>query len=845
MDIEELKRQYASIPAEMQSMRHWVGYKTEERNGQLTKVPYNAISGNYAKSNDPATWTSFNVAINGVVKYGFEGIGFMFGDGIFGIDLDNHPDAKTGEYAMTQEEFMQFAQEFIDGLNSYTEFSRSKKGIHIICRGKLPEGRRRKGCVEMYDHGRFFACTGYTIKSSPVMERSEEIIPLWKKYVDDSEELRKIAAARAASPLGDMLGTGSGLTDAEVVEKASNSRNGGSFSALMNGDMSAYQNDHSGADIAFCSMLAFWCNGDADQMDRIFRSSALMREKWDTMRGSRTYGQQTIEKAIASMTNGYQKQDHIERPKIKIVGKEETEEKPMDNFMNLSDDGEPIFRPKKVFKTYPYTDTGNAECFFDQFGDVFHYNVDAKMWMIWTGKTWEFDKKDIIRKYANELIDIRKKDYERILEEAKKAAENGEEDKQRRLLKTAEASKKNIERISNKAGKDAMMAEMQAIHKIPVLQTDFDKDIYTLNTDSGIVDLRTGIISAFDKERMLSKNTHVGVSFDYPETWMKFLKGVFYRGDGEEAEQETQEIIDCMQMALGLSLTGDTREQTMFLLYGSGSNGKSTLMELLAYIMGDYCKTIDSNMLMAKAAMNASVQFSLAELVGCRFLITKETDEGDKLAEGTVKSLTGSDQINAQQKYGRPFQFMPQFKLWMMTNNLPVIRGTDRGIWRRIFLVPFEHAFTDKEKDLDMPNKLRKEADKILGWCIQGYIKYVKSGERLIRPKCLSVALEAYKGEMDVVSRFIDRFCIVDKENPFLKTERQELYNAFDNYARSNNEFALREPKFCRNIVESKGFNMFKAADGDWYYYGISLNKAAQSLKKTTNYHDSLFNKGE
>lgn len=859
MDFNELKRKYASLPQEMQLMRHWVCYRTEIRDGKDTKVPVNAITGDYAKSNDPSTWTTFSTACRGVEKYGLEGIGFMFGAGIFGIDLDNHPDQVTGEYAMSEEEFKKFSEEFISQLNSYTEWSRSKKGIHIICKGKLPEGRRRNGCVEMYEKGRFFACTGYTINPMPVMDRTNEIIPLWKKYVDDSERRKEIEARRMASPLGISLGTGSGLTDAEVFDKASHSANGRAFVDLYNGKMSSYDNDHSKADMAFCSMLAFWCNGDKQQMDRIFRSSALMREKWDSFRGSETYGEITLNSSLATMTDGYKKQSDngIIMPTIvkntTFASKEKKEEKDEkeagfaeiseESFMNIDKDGEPIFRLKNVYKSYPYTDTGNAERFYDQFGDLFKYNVDAKTWMFWTGKTWIFDNKCIIRKYANKLLDLMKDDVERLKENLKRMTDDDSDERMKALKKTISKAEANIDKVANKNGKDNMLAELQSIHDIPASQGEFDSDIYLLNANNGTIDLKTGNILPFDKTRKLSKNTNVNVSYEEPKVWLKFISDIFKRGNDEKAAAETKEIIDCIQMALGLSLTGDTREQTMFLLYGSGSNGKSTLMELLAYILGDYCQTIDSEMLMSKASQNTSVQFSLAELPGCRLLITKETNEGDKLAEGTIKALTGSDQINAQKKYGRPFQFLPQFKLWMMTNNLPVIRGTDKGIWRRIFLVPFERSFEESEKDLDMPNKLRAEADRILGWCVQGYKHYLEQGGKLKRPQCLQMALQAYKGDMDVVSRFIDRFCRTDKDNDYLCIERQTLYNSFSAYARSNNEFPLREPKFFRNMVDSKGMRCIKHADGNWYYHGICLTSSGVNLTSNKgDYHGTLFN---
>ena len=849
MDLEQLQAKYLNVPQELKNLKRWVCWTKELRDGKETKVPVNAITGEHAKSDDKMTWTSFFVAVKGCIKYNCVGLGFQLGDGIFGIDLDNHVDSHTGKKPMTEDQFKTLADEFVNALNSYSEYSQSGEGIHIICYGTLPDGRKRKNNVEMYDRGRFFAFTGNVINQKPIEERTKEIIPLWSKYVDDASDL--VAERQTTLPISYKpdptakydfgapdLGHGvevanyeSALTDTEVVQKASRSRTGGEFISLYNGDMSAYNDDHSSADMALCSHLAFWTNGNKAQIDRIFRTSKLIRPKWDQKRGRDTYGNITIENAIKHMQAGYQpeiKQSTYFPATHQNIVAQKADSESVDNFMNIDENGEPIFRIKIIVKDYEYTDTGNAERFYDYFGDIFKYNKDDKMFMFWTGKTWVHDIKDIIRKYANKLLEIMQNEAnslrQDLLSANATADENGEisddsSDKAKAIQSKIVACEKNITRMANKAGKDAMLAELQSIHDIPCRNVEFDKDGYKLNTDSGIVDLKTGKIEAFDKNQMLSKNTGVKVSFEEPKEWVKFLHGIFDRGSNEQAKNETEEIISCLQSCLGYSLTGSTREQVMFLMYGSGSNGKSTFAEEMAIVMGDYGKSIDSNLLMAQGtAQNTSIQFSLAELIGARYLVTKETDEGSKLAEGTVKALTGSDQINAQQKFGRPFQFMPEFKLWMMTNNLPIIRGTDFGIWRRIFLFPFLKHFTDAEKDMDLPEKLKAESDRILGWCIQGYLKYAKEGG-LIQPKCLQEALLSYKNEMDVVAKFILRECTIDVAQ---STPAKDMYDAFKSWAFANNEYALRESKFSIEM-EKKGYKLSKNTIGLMAYRGIGL----------------------
>lgn len=841
MDFETLKKKYLNVPQEMTTMKRWVCYAIMKRDGEDTKVPINAITGEPAKSNDKNTWTTFIVALRGCVKYGLEGIGFMLGDGFFGVDLDNHPDKKTGQ-AMPQNQFDSLANEFIDGLDSYTEYSRSGKGIHIICCGSLPNGRRRKGNVEMYDYNRFFAMTGNVINQKAPQQRDSEVIPLWKKYVDDSAELAKMKEEQErrnkewlSSHPGSVVPIGnSSLSDADLLEKARKAKNGQQFSALYDqGDTSNYSDDHSKADFGLCSMLAFWCNGDKDQIDRLFRGSKLMREKWDSKRGETTYGRQTIDLAVRSMANGYQPmtEQNSYVPPV-VIENEHKEASSPNNYMNVDADGNPIFRIPKIVKSYELTDTGNAERFYDYFGDIFKFNKDDKVYMFWTGKTWVYDTKNIIVKYANKLIEIMQDEVFSLYGDAAGA---GEEEEGKKLKAKADAAAANVKRLANKAGKDAMLNELQSIHDMPCINSEFDNQEYLLNTESGVVDLKTGKLQPFDKGLMLSKNTGVEISFEEPTEWIKFLHGIFDRSianpnNQEKATSETNDIIECFQRCVGYSLTASTREQVMFLLYGSGSNGKSTFTTEMAKIMGDYGKSIDSNLLMSqKSGMNPSIQFSLAELTGARYLITQETDEGAKLAEGTIKNLTGSDKINAQRKYGRPFEFIPKFKIWMMTNNLPIIRGTDFGIWRRIFLFPFLKNFKDDEKDLDLPDKLEKESDKILGWCVNGCLKYLQNG-RLEQPQCLKDAIQSYKDDMDVVSKFINRQC---NSGDGLEESCTNMYNAFKQWAFANNEFALRESKFRSELIK-KGHLVVDTGQADAYYTKIKLRSSVIVGPQTT-----------
>jgi putative DNA primase/helicase len=390
MTQEELEQKYLKIPQEIKQTRRWICYKIENRDGKQTKVPYCAINGGYAKSNDPSTWTIFRVAISGCIKFHFDGIGFMLGEdkntGVkyFGIDLDNHED-ENGKKPMNQDDFFDFSSEFINSLQSYTEYSHSGEGIHIICKGTLPDGARRKAGVgvEMYDKGRFFTMSGKVILDLPIMDRTEEIKPLWEKYLNTQEE--EIPVGFNGIVFGENRQSRTveinptNLSDNELIDRIQNSRFGSDFMNLYNGDMSSYKNDHSAADMALCQILAFWTGCDRAQMDRIFRSSALMRAKWDQKRGRDTYGNITIDNAIAGQRDVYTPA----KEKITII---ENIQKPIESpteIVEYDDKNDPIIKTKTIFKTYPLTDTGNAERFYDQFGEFFRYNKDNQYFMFW------------------------------------------------------------------------------------------------------------------------------------------------------------------------------------------------------------------------------------------------------------------------------------------------------------------------------------------------------------------------------------------------------------------------------------------------------------------------------
>ena len=268
------------LPPEITNSTRAVVWNYEERNGKRTKVPYVPHrTADRAKVDDPKTWGLFSDARAAVEDGKADGVGIVLGNGLVGIDLDGCRDPETGEV-------QPWASEIVDSVNSYTEISPSRSGLHILVHGSLPPGARRKGSIEMYADSRYFTVTGNHLDGTPltIQDRAERLVRLHADTFTSEP-------ATAPRPIAE-------LDDTALVGRARTARNGPKFSALWDGETSGYPSS-SEADLALCAMLAFWTDGDAARIDQLFRRSGLMRSKWDERHGQRTYGELTIARALA------------------------------------------------------------------------------------------------------------------------------------------------------------------------------------------------------------------------------------------------------------------------------------------------------------------------------------------------------------------------------------------------------------------------------------------------------------------------------------------------------------------------------------------------------------------
>lgn len=751
---------YDNIPDELKALKQWGLYQLvwQEDRQKYTKIPRNAFNGGEGKTNDSSTWCDFDTALEALQDYGFDGLGFYFANGYAGIDLDHVED--DIERCLNGDLEKNIVDEFMSHVKSYTEKSVSGTGIHIIFKGTIPGSRRRKGNVEMYSETRFFAMTGDQFGSYNTINECD-ITPLYKKYL----------APKTVVPMNQTAEkpVKNDLSEHEVIQNALDSRTGTRFKLFLNGGWEQFYSSQSEADMAFANDLAFWTGKDFAMMDSIFRESSLMREKWDTKRGQTTYGIATLNKAISEVGNVFQPKK--QKPKYKI------------NFGSTSE--------KNVqYPSHTWDDTGNAERFLDRFGDITRYSYVDKKWHIYNGMYWETDNTGESMKLADLMVDSMKN------EKLKLPPDTKDDDKEK-------IKSKWLEFISKSRGTRSKKNFMEQVQYRTAVSLDiFDADSMLLNTQNGYIDLNSGELFDHDQSKLFSQiaNFEYSENIDCP-TWEKFLNQIF---DGNK------ELIHYIQKAVGYSMTGSVKEQVMFFLYGNGRNGKSVFLDIISDILGTYAKTIQSNSIMVRQNTGGA-NSDIARLKGARLVTSSEPNENAKLDEGLIKQLTGGDKITARKLYGDEFEFSPEFKLWLATNHKPIIRGTDEGIWRRIALIPFTVYIEDKDVDLELPFKLKRESIGILNWMVDGALMWQKEG--LEQPEVIKENTRVYREEMDVIESFLGDRAV---KGPGYQEQASLIYKEYRNWAEENNQYAMNSTKFGREMEKkfkkkkTKQFNVYE-----------------------------------
>jgi putative DNA primase/helicase len=327
----------------------------------------------------------------------------------------------------------------------------------------------------------------------------------------------------------------------------------------------------------------------------------------------------------------------------------------------------------------------------------------------------------------------------------------------------------------------------QADRAFAVTSDIWDADVWQLNTQSGVVNLRSGIIQPHNPADYITKITSVAPS-DTAPTWIKFLKRI---------TNGNQELVDYLQRVAGYCLTGSTREHALFFLYGTGANGKSTFLNAITSAMGDYHRTAPIETFTSSNTDRHPTD--LAGLRGARLVTAVETEEGRRWAESRIKTLTGGDPISARFMRQDFFEYTPQFKLIIAGNHRPGLRSVDEAIRRRFNLIPFTVTIPPRERDETLGDQLQKELPGILAWMADGCTIWQMRG--LDPPRIVTDATAAYIESEDAIAAWIEDCCECADEF----STNACLFRSWNDWATANGEHIGSTKRFVA-ALEARGF---------------------------------------
>lgn len=438
------------------------------------------------------------------------------------------------------------------------------------------------------------------------------------------------------------------------------------------------------------------------------------------------------------------------------------------------------------------TDLGNAKRLVSQNCDKIRYCFAWKKWLVWDGKTWSIDNNGQILRLAKDTIKLIYEEASLISDEARRKA----------IAKWA-VSSESEHRLN------AMVSLAQSEEGMPISPDQLDTKPHLLNCQNGTIDLKTGELKPHDKEYLITKMIPV---YYRPEVicemWLKFLERIF---------NFNYDIIQFLQRSIGYSLTGDTSEQCLFLLHGTGANGKSTFLNILNLLLGNFAQTASFETFLLKK--QDRINNDIARMQGKRFISAIEAEGERRLSEVIVKQLTGGDTVTARFLFAEFFEFKPQFKIWLACNHKPIIRGTDHAIWRRIKLIPFNVTIPENERDKHLTEKLQAELPGILAWAVKGCLSWQKEG--LKTPDEIKTATNEYQTEMDVIKAFLDECCFVKVDSPEVKIISGNLYDTYKSWCERNGVYAVDNRTFGKRLSE-KGF-IPKQSNGKRWWHGIGI----------------------
>ena len=351
----------------------------------------------------------------------------------------------------------------------------------------------------------------------------------------------------------------------------------------------------------------------------------------------------------------------------------------------------------------------------------------------------------------------------------------------------------------NNTSMKRMVENAQSELNMSISINDIDTEPYLLGTENTIIDLKTG--KAVEEGQFINSyvTKHAGVKYDPGAECPVFMKFISDCTKGDKDQE------DYLQRVAGYSLTGDTKEQCFFILYGEGKNGKSTLLNILSTICGDYSNTLPADSL---SLHDKTDNPALAKIKGARIVVAHEMKENAKIDINLLKLLTGGDEITARFLHRNYFSFYTECKIFMTANKLPKIDNLDPAIKRRIRTIPFRNKIPADKMDKDLLEKLKKEKSGILNWTLEGCLKWQEEG--LNEPDIINEASNSYFNNLEPVMKWISSYFSKGRGK---KVYLKELLDKYNEWAEKNDEISLSN-KEIKQQLENNGFEFKRGGKG-------------------------------
>lgn len=432
-----------------------------------------------------------------------------------------------------------------------------------------------------------------------------------------------------------------------------------------------------------------------------------------------------------------------------------------------------------------FTDQRMAAMFAEMFKDVLRYWPETGKWLVFDGQRWTTDAPGGAFPFFRRMIDTL---YARALSCSDLAMKAD-------MLKA-------ILKLEAYRVQETILSAAKTRPELIITAAELDRHSMLLTIGNGTIELKNGTLQAHRAEDFMTRL--VPIAYDPAARcplFLTFLNRIF---DGNQG------VIDYLRRFAGYCLTGQTGEQILLFLYGLGCNGKSVLANVLGALLGDFASTATSDLLMARDRRGATCD--VAALRGARVVKVSEFDDGERLAEAQIKTLSGGDPVTCRHLYGEFFSYVPAYKIILIGNHKPKIRGTDHGIWRRLHLLDFRVTIPEQERDPLLQDKLAAELPGILAWAVQGCLEWQKVG--LCPPDGIKAAVDEYRRSEDIFQQWLADSCTLGEH---LTTLANDLLNSFIQFSKWRNT----TPQKLGRMLTEAGFIREKSSVTRWRGLGL------------------------